>query len=191
MKNNGFLKTDKSQDRGCLWNEKPIQLLDGFRVEIEGKEFVFNGDKQKVFHNTTKSPWKDSKNADKLRFLDLLETVGNICQGPIQGNASGWDKYDRDKLPYKLYRFLYPPITLPPKGNEEKKFAWQSEGIKIIIPSINIDIWTRVEVLLGPKLSGQMDALTEASNLSDEIYKKVEIQSKPQYRKAPDKFSNS
>ena len=65
----------------------------------------------------------------------------------------------------------------------------QGEGVKVIIPSNIIDIYTRLEILLGLKLSGHTDTLTEASNLSDQLYKRGEIQNKQQYRKAPNKFS--
>ena len=44
-----------------------------------------------------------------------------------------------------------------------------------------IDIYTRLEILLGLKLSGHTDTLTEASNLIDEKYKLGEIQTKQQY----------
>ena len=40
---------------------------------------------------------------------------------------------------------------------------------KIIIPSNIIDIYTRLEVLLGLKTSGQTDILTEASALIDQL----------------------
>ena len=44
----------------------------------------------------------------------------------------------------------------------------KGKGIeKIIIPSNIIDIYIRPEVLLGLKLSGHTDTLTEASNLID------------------------
>ena len=67
----------------------------------------------------------------------------------------------------------------------------QGRGIeKIIIPSNIIDIYTRLEVLLGLKLSGHTDTLTEASNLFDELYKRGEIQNKQQYRNALNKFSS-
>ena len=65
----------------------------------------------------------------------------------------------------------------------------QGEGVKIIIPSNIIDIYTRLEILLGLKLSGHTDTLTEASNLIDELYKRGEIQNKQQYRNALNKFS--
>ena len=54
----------------------------------------------------------------------------------------------------------------------------QGQGVKIIIPSNIIDIYNRVEILLGLKLSGHTDTLTEASNLIDELYKRGEIQNK-------------
>ena len=60
---------------------------------------------------------------------------------------------------------------------------------KIIIPSNVIDIDTRLEVLLGLKLAGQTDTLTEASALLGELYKRGEIQNEQQYRNAPNKFS--
>ena len=52
----------------------------------------------------------------------------------------------------------------------------KGQGVKIIIPSNLIDFRTRLEVLLVLKLSGRTDTLTEASNLKDEFYKRVEIQ---------------
>ena len=66
----------------------------------------------------------------------------------------------------------------------------QGEGLKIIIPSNIIDIYTRLEILQGLKLSGHTDTLTEASALIDELYKRCEIQNKQQYRNAINKFSS-
>ena len=66
----------------------------------------------------------------------------------------------------------------------------QGRGIeKIIIPSNIIDIYTRLEILLGLKISGHTNTLTEASNLLDELYKLGEIQNKQQYRNALNKFT--
>ena len=62
-------------------------------------------------------------------------------------------------------------------------------GVKIIIPSNIIDIYTRLEVLLGLKLSGHTDTLTEASNLIDELFKRGEIQNEQQYHNALNKLS--
>ena len=62
------------------------------------------------------------------------------------------------------------------------------EGVKINIPSNIIDIYTRLEILLGLKLSGHSNTMTEASALIDELYKQGEIQSKQQNRNALNKF---
>ena len=66
----------------------------------------------------------------------------------------------------------------------------QGEGVKIIIPSNIIDIYTRLEVSLGLKISGHTETLTEASALIDHLYKLGEIQNKQQYRNALNKFSS-
>ena len=65
----------------------------------------------------------------------------------------------------------------------------QAEGVKFIIPSNIIEFYTRLEILLGLKISVLSDTLTEASNLIDELYERGEIQNKPQYRSALSKFS--
>ena len=64
----------------------------------------------------------------------------------------------------------------------------QGEGVKIVKLSNIIDFYTKLEILLGLKLSGHTDTLTEASNLIDELCKRGEIQKKQQYRNAPNKF---
>ena len=78
---------------------------------------------------------------------------------------SGRDKYIRNDLDNDVRRILNVDSTIKGKGIE-----------KIIIPSNIIDIFTRLEILLGLKLSGHSDTLTDASNLIDELYKRGEIQ---------------
>ena len=41
----------------------------------------------------------------------------------------------------------------------------EGQGMKVIIPPNITDVWIRLEILLGLKLSGPTDTLTEASNL--------------------------
>ena len=65
----------------------------------------------------------------------------------------------------------------------------KGEGVeKTIIPSNKIDNYTRLEILLGLKLSGHTDTLKEASNLIDELHKKGEIRNEQQYRNSFDNF---
>ena len=54
--------------------------------------------------------------------------------------------------------------------------------MKFIILSNIIDSWTRLQVLLGLKLTGHTDTLTEAKNLSHEFYRRSEIENEQQYR---------
>ena len=68
----------------------------------------------------------------------------------------------------------------------------KGQGIKkIIIPSNIFDIYTRLEILLGLKLSRHIDTLTESSSLIDDLYKRNytgEIQNEQQYRNTLHKF---
>ena len=73
---------------------------------------------------------------------------------------------------------------------KEEPSNLEGQGLKKIIPSSITDIYTRFEFLLGLKLSGHTDTLSEASNLIDELYKRGEIQNKQQYQNALKKFSN-
>ena len=43
-------------------------------------------------------------------------------------------------------------------------------------------MYTRIKILLGLRLSGHNDNLTEASHVKDEFYKEVEIQTEQQNR---------
>ena len=65
----------------------------------------------------------------------------------------------------------------------------QGEGVKFIIPANIIDLYTTLEVLIGLKLSGDTNTLTEASNIIDELYKRKQTQDKPQYQNALDNMS--
>ena len=58
----------------------------------------------------------------------------------------------------------------------------------MFIPSNRIDIYIRLEILPGSKLSSHFDTLTEASSLLDELNKEGEIQNKQQFWKTFDKF---
>ena len=86
-------------------------------------------------------------------------------------------------------KFRYPPSPSI-ESTEDISDDLQGEGLRLIIPSNITDIYTRLEILLGLKLSGHTDTLTEVSNLTDELYKRDEIQSKQQYRKPLSKLSS-
>ena len=89
-------------------------------------------------------------------------------------------------LPKAIYKIQNPP--LPTFENVGDSSYLQAGGVKILIPSNIIDIYTRLEILLGLKLSGHTDTLTEAGNLKDDLYERGEIQNEQQYRNAFNKF---
>ena len=66
------------------------------------------------------------------------------------------------KLVEKIHNKTFVEVTDDPND-------LQGEGVKIIIPSNIIDIYTRLEILLGLKFFGDTDTITEASNLIDEL----------------------
>ena len=90
-----------------------------------------------------------------------------------------------------MERILNPPLSLPAGAIEDEPSATKREEMKTITATNFIDFWTRLEVLLGLKLSGHTNTQTEASSLLDEVLKKVEIQNEQQYRNALDKIKRS
>ena len=115
---------------------------------------------------------------DKFIFRDILQKSGYHNRKPTKGHLTGRDRYFKYDLDNDVSRILNLDTKLKGRGIE-----------KIVIPSNITDIYTRLEVLLGLKLSVHTNTLTDASNLIDELYKRGEIQNKQQYRNALNKFS--
>ena len=115
---------------------------------------------------------KKLNDEDREIFIDSLESLNFENFKPIGGESKS-GRYKQSKINFKKHNL-------------------EGQGIeKIIIPSKITDIYTRLEVVLGLKLSGHFDTLTEASNLIDELYKRGEIQNKQKYRDALVKFSTN
>ena len=116
---------------------------------------------------------------DKLIFRDILQKTSYYNRKSTKSRMSGRDRYIKNDLDNDVMRIL--TLDTKPKG----------KGIeKIIKPSNIIDIYTRLEILLGLRFSGHTNTLTEASNLIDELYKRGEIQNLQQNRNALNKFPN-
>ena len=125
-------------------------------------------------------------NFEKETVFEILKDVGFYDNIPKIGfNAAGM-KDALYNLPNEIDKIRNPP--LPTIENAEISSDLEGQGVKIIIPSNIIDIYSRLEILLGLRLSGHTDTLTEASNLIDELDKRGEIQNKQQYRNALNKF---
>ena len=132
---------------------------------------------QKYFTNTNLTT-KNMDDQDKSTVYDILKKTGFYSMTHTKGLYSARMKDALYDLPKEIIKI----------ENVEDANDLECRGVKIIIPSNIIDIYTRLEVLLGLKLSSHTDTLTEASKLIDELYKRGEIQNKQQYRNALDKY---
>ena len=161
-------------------NNIPIKSSGGTEVEIKNKKYNITQCIQNVLTNKTYKTAKALNDNEKLVFRDFLQNIDYYSRKLTKGKPSGLDKYIKNDLDNNVKKILKVDTKPKPKG----------KGVeKIIIPSNMIDIYTRLEILLGLKLSGHSDTLTEASNLIDELYKRGEIQNKQQYRNTLNKFS--
>ena len=77
--------------------------------------------------------------------------------------------YNLPKAIAKNQNLSLPAIEKLEDSYEDVSDNLEAHGMKIIIPSNILDIYTRLEVFLGLKLSGPKDTLTEANNLIDEF----------------------
>ena len=118
---------------------------------------------------------------DILMMYNIIRDLGYTGVGDRDAKRKKFFTMKLPKLVEDIQNRTFDEITDNPDD-------LQGEGVKIIIRSNIIDIYTRLEILLGLKLSGHTDTLTEASALIDQLYKLNEIQNKQQYRNALDKF---
>ena len=158
--NTGFFKTYHDPHRGWMINNHPIKMLRGTKVEIDENKYNITPGIRKVLVNQSYDTAKSMTDEDKLIFRDILQKTGYYNRKPTEDRLTGRDRYIKIDRDNNVSRILNLDTELKGRGVEQ-----------FIIPSNKSDIYTRLEVLLGLKLSGHTDTLTEASNLIDEIYK--------------------
>ena len=159
----------------------PIQISEGDTIKINENDYELTPEIYKALTYTTYTGNTMKDENDILMMYNIIRDLGY--------NGTG----DRDSKRKKFLTKLLPKLV---EDIQNKTFDeitdnyndLQGEGVKIIIPSNIIDIYTRLEILLGLKLSGHTDTLTEASALIDELYKRGEIQNEQQYKNALNKF---
>ena len=175
--NAGFFKTHHDKQRGWMLNNIPIKSPGGTKILVDENEYDLTKGIRNALTKKTYKSVKSLNDNEKVVLRDFLSKTGYYSRKPTKGKPSGLDNYIKNELDDDVRKILDLDIKLKGKGVE-----------KIIIPNNIFDIYTRLEVLLGLKLSGHTDTLTEASNLIDEFYKRGEIQNKQQYRNALNKF---
>ena len=114
------------------------------------------------------------KNKQCLTFLKKFGFYENKLEIRLKSAGMRDALYDLPKAIDKIRNLTLPTI--------------ESEGLNFYKTSNIIDMYTRLEILLGLKLSGHTTFLTEASNLLDELYKGGEKRNEQQYRNAPNNF---
>ena len=179
---NNFFKLEQDGKK-IFWNKNSIIPLGGNRISINDEEYNIKPNIQNYFTKTYHTT-KNMSNEDKLTIYDILKNIGFYSTHHVRGLRSFRMQDALYNLPKAVDKIRNPPLPEITDNSDDL----QGEGLKIIIPSNIIDIYTRLEVLLRLKLSGHSDILTEASNLIDELYKRGEIKNKQQYQNALDKF---
>ena len=109
---------------------------------------------------------------DNVKYQNLFKCVSYGEHKPTAGEAkSGSYKQIRDRLDADVDRVFLLSIQ-----SENETDGLDGQGLKVFIPSNNIDIYTRLKLLLELELSDHTDSLTEVSKLKDELYGEGETQ---------------
>ena len=161
---------------------EPIQISSN-SIKINGNIYNLNPEVYKVLSNPLYAGNTMKNDDDFVMLYNNLKDNKYTVNGDRPSNRKNFCTRELPKKVSEInnVRFI--------ENTDDSDSDLQGEGAKIIIPSNIIDFYTRLEILLGLKLSGHTDTLTEASNLIDELYKRGEIQNKEQYQNALNKFS--
>ena len=170
--NSLILNKDKDDNMSILG--APIKSLGGDNKQVYDNIYECIPEIHKALSRSSYTGKSMKNENDQRKLYNFLVDVGYTGVGDGKTNQENFFT----RL-FKQFRNI----------KKEEPDDLQGTGVKkIIIPSNITDIYTRLEILLGLKLSGHSDTLTEASNLIDEIYKRCEIRNKQQYRNALSKF---
>ena len=171
----------KSNTSGAKILGVPYNTLGGYRIQSKDKIYDLTPEIYKVLSDTGYTAKNMKNETDILMMYNIINDLGYTGTGEKPSKRKTFFTITLPKLVEETQNKTFEEITDDPGDLE-------GQGVKIIIPSNIIDIYTRLEVLLGLKLSGHTDTLTEASNLIDELYKRGDIENKQQYRNAPNNF---
>ena len=169
------IKLNQDKDGNLSILGAPLISLGGDKVQVYHNIYEFTPEIHKALSNSSYTGKSMKNEKDKRNLYNFLVDIGYAGRG---------DEKTKQK---KFFTTLFKKF-----GNfkKEEPADLKGQGVKIIISSNIIDIYTILEVLLGLKLSGHTDTLTEPSNLIGELCKRGEMQNKQQYRNALNKFSN-
>ena len=162
----------------------PIYTLGGNKLRIRHNVYELTPEVYKALSYTGYNGDSMKNENDILILYNISNDLGYTGVGDKPSKRKTFLTITLPKLVEKIQNRTFEEITLVSDSD------LQGEGVKIIIPSNIIDIYTRLEVLLGLEKSGHTDTLTENTDVIDELYKQGKIQNKQQYRNAIKKFSS-
>ena len=168
---------------GATFLGVPIKTLGGDRIQIKDNIYDLTPEIYKALSYTGYIGENLKSESDILMLYNIVNDIGYTGIGDVKSKRKIFLTEKLPKLVEEIQNRTFEEIT------DDSNYL-EGEGVKIIMPSNIIDIYTRLEVLLGLQISDHTDTLTEASNLIDELYKRGDIQNKQQYRNALNKFSN-
>ena len=99
-------------------------------------------------------------------ILMLYSIIGDLGHTGIGHESSKRKSFFFTKTVPKLVDDIQNNTFIEITGDSD---GLQGEGVKMIIPSNIIDIYTRLDVLLGLKLFGHTNIFTETITLIDEL----------------------
>ena len=174
---NNALKLVKDEAGNLSVFGTDIKSLGGNKILVgDNKVYDISIEMHKALSNSTYTGKSMKNKEDDLKLYNFLTDIGYTK--------------NRSKNKTSQMKFFTKLINQFRNIKKEEPNILKGQGIeKIIIPANIIDIYTRLEILLGLKLSGHSNTFTEASNLIDELYKLGEIQNNQQYLNALNKFT--
>ena len=176
-----YLKVTQDESGRAIILGVAMQISEADTTKINENIYELTPEIFKALSSTTYTG-KTMKNEDDIFFIyNIIRDLGYTGRGDRPSNRKSLFTKTLPKLVDEIQNKTFDEKT-------DDSDDLQGEGEKIIIPSNMIDIYTRLEILLGLESSGHAHTPTEASNLKNELYKRSEIQKKRQYRNAPNKF---
>ena len=183
MKSRNSLKITQDESGRANILGVPIQISEGDIIKINETVYEITPEIYKALTNTTYNGSTMKDENDILMMYNIIRDLGYTGDGDRDSERKTFFLKKLPKVVEDIQNKTFEEI------NDDSNSDLQGQGVKIIITSNIIDIYTRLEILLGLKVSGHSNTLTEANNLIDELYKRGEIQNKQQYRNALDKFT--
>ena len=161
----------EERPNGCLvWIYIPIAKLGDLTLEFNEDVYDLSTNLQNKFNDTTEKSNKKS-NIDRVKYEKISKSPNyENCEPKFEETRSSRYIYKLEKTLNKMWIKMY--IDLFNVKQNPMINIWKVKELKkCVIPSNKLDIYTKLELLLGIKYSGHTNTLNETSHLIDELYK--------------------